>query len=447
LKEIKLQQQRKIFSVSEFTNSIRSFLESKFPFVWISGEVSNFKRPSSGHYYFTLKDKNAQISAVMFRGQNQHLKFKLENGQQIIVMGRLTVYPPYGNYQIIIEYAEPAGLGALQLAFEQLKARLSKEGLFDHKHKIGLPFIPDHISVITSPHGAVIHDINNVLSKRFFRPIQLVPVNVQGPRASNEIIAALQMINTQKRSDVIIIARGGGSLEDLQAFNNENVARAVFASKIPVVSAIGHETDYTIVDFVADYRAPTPSAAAACVVPERRELLHHLNLSRNLLYQAMANHIYYKRVALKNLSSRLKSPRRIFEDVRQQLDGSTQNLIDQMNAKISTAKVHLSQLQKRMIVANPQKRVIGIKNELNWQRTALIRAFQKYYDQRQARLKNLQGQLLALDPYAILARGYSVTRSLPDKTIISSTKNLQPGQRLNIKFASGHVEVLIDKID
>jgi len=446
-KEITLQLQKKIYSVSDLTQSIRFFLESKFPFFWISGEISNFKRPSSGHYYFTLKDKNAQISAVMFRGQNQHLKFKLENGLQIIASGRLTVYPPYGNYQIILEYAEPAGLGALQLAFEQLKARLAKEGLFDQKHKTSLPFIPEHISVITSPHGAVVHDINNVLSKRFLRPIQLVPVNVQGMRASKEIIDALQMINTQKRSDVIIIARGGGSLEDLQAFNNENVARAVFASKIPVISAIGHETDYTIVDFVADFRAPTPSAAAACIVPERRELLHKLNATRNLLFQSMASHVQYKRLALKNHASRLKSPKRIFEDIRQQLDGSTQKLIDQMNTLITTAKTHLNQLQKRLIVANPQKKMIGLKNELIWQTSTLIKATQKYYDQRRACLNNLQGRLLALDPYAILARGYSVTRLLPDKTIVSSTENLQSGQRLNIMFATGHVDVLIEKIN
>jgi len=445
-KEIKLQQKRKIYSVSEFTHAIRSFLESKFPFVWISGEVSNFKKPSSGHYYFTLKDKHAQISAVMFRGQNQQLKFKLENGLQINALGRLTVYPPYGNYQIILEYAEPEGLGALQLAFEQLKARLAEEGLFDQKHKKSLPFIPEHISVITSPQGAVIHDIQNVLRARFIRPIQLVPVNVQGQRAPNEIIDALQLINQQKRSDVIIIARGGGSLEDLQAFNNEKVARAVFASKIPVVSAIGHETDYTIVDFVADFRAPTPSAAASCIVPERRELIRKLYTTNNALIQALATHIQYKRLSLKNLSSRLKSPKRIFEKIRQKLDISTQNLVDRMNAQIRYAKDHLNNLQKRMIVANPQKRVTALKNELHWQTTALVKATQKYHDQRRARLKNLNGRLIALDPYAILARGYSVTRLLPDNTIVKNTENLQPGQRLNITFGSGHAEVLIEKI-
>lgn len=446
MKEKTLQQQRKIYSVSEFTNSIRSFLESKFPFVWISGEISNFKRPSSGHYYFTLKDKFSQISAVMFRGQNQQLKFKMENGLQINALGRLTVYPPYGNYQIIFEYAEPEGLGALQLAFEQLKARLAKEGLFHQKNKKNLPFIPEHISVITSPHGAVIHDIINVLTARFFRPVQLVPVNVQGQRASSEIINALHMINLQKRSDIIIIARGGGSLEDLQAFNNEQVARAVFESEIPVVSAIGHETDYTIVDFVADFRAPTPSAAASCIVPDRHELIRKLYTSNNSLIQAIVKQIQYKRLSLKNLSSRLKTPKRIFQDMRQKLDISTQNIIDRMHAKITHAKSQLYHLQNRMMTANPQKRIIAMRKELHWQTSALMKAAQKNQEQHRARLRNLQGRLHALDPYAILARGYSVTRLLPGNTIVKSTDKIQPGQRLNIMFASGQVEVLVEKI-
>jgi len=382
----------------------------------------------------------------MFRGQSQKLKFKLENGLQINVLGRLTVYPPYGNYQIILEYAEPAGLGSLQLAFEQLKSRLSAEGLFDQKYKKKIPFIPEHISVITSPNGAVIHDIKNVLASRFVRPIQLVPVNVQGQRASEEIIGALQMINLQKQSDIIIIARGGGSLEDLQAFNNEKVARAVFASIIPVVSAIGHETDFTIVDFVADLRAPTPSAAASCIVPDRRELIRKLYTTNNLLIQALASHIQYKKLSLKNLSSRLKSPRQMFEDIRQKLDFSNQNLTNQMKTYIVNLRTRLNHLQQRMIASNPQKRISAIRNELHWQTKALIKVTQSFQEQRCARLKNIHGRLTALDPYAILARGYSVTRLLPENTIINNAEKLQPGQRLNITFGTGQVEVVVEKI-
>jgi len=439
--------QGRIYTVSELTQSIRTVLEKKYPFVWITGEISNFRTPTSGHYYLTLKDRFTQISVVMFRGQNRQLKFKLEAGMQINGLGRLTVYPPYGNYQMILEYAEPAGLGSLQLAFEQLKERLSKEGLFDNKNKQPLPFIPEHVSVITSPQGAVIHDIMNVLSQRFLRPVQLVPVNVQGHRASREIISAIQLINRQKRSDVIIIARGGGSLEDLQAFNTETVARAVFESKIPVVSAVGHETDYTIIDFVADYRAPTPTAAAARIVPERRELINQLNAANNALIQALTNRIQYKRLVLKNLSSRLKTPRRMFEDMRMKLDISTQNLMDRMNRKLISSRDRLRNLRNRMAVATPYKRIMATKKELAWQTRALSQSIKKYYDKRQAYLNNLQGRLMNLSPYTVLERGYSITRLLPDNTIVKSAESLQAGQRLDIMLASGRIEVIVKKIN
>ncbi|ETR74516.1 MAG: exodeoxyribonuclease VII large subunit [Candidatus Magnetoglobus multicellularis str. Araruama] len=301
--------------------------------------------------------------------------------------------------------------------------------------------------MITSPQGAVIHDIMNVLSQRFLRPVQLVPVNVQGHRASREIISAIQLINRQKRSDVIIIARGGGSLEDLQAFNTETVARSVFESQIPVVSAVGHETDYTIIDFVADYRAPTPTAAAARIVPERRELINQLNAANNALIQALTNRIQYKRLALKNLSSRLKTPRRMFEDMRMKLDISTQNLIDRMNRKLITSRDRLRNISNRMSVATPYKRIMATKKELAWQTRALSQSIKKYYDQRQAYLNNLQARLMNLSPYTVLERGYSITRLLPDNTIVKSAESLQAGQRLDIMLASGRIEVIVKKIN
>jgi len=437
--------QRRIYSVSEITRSIRSLLENEFPFVWITGEVSNFKRPTSGHYYFTLKDKTAQISAVMFRGQNRQLKFDIENGLQMNALGRITVYEPYGNYQIILEYAEPVGLGALQLAFEQLKARLAQEGLFDGKYKQPLPFIPEHISVITSPQGAVIHDIMNVLTRRFSKPVQIIPVNVQGQKASSEIVDALKMVNDQQKSDVIIIARGGGSLEDLQAFNDETVARSVFASSIPVVSAIGHETDYTIVDFVADLRAPTPSAAASMIIPERRELIQTLNSSNESLIHALRLSIYHRRLALTNLSKRLKSPKRVLEDMRLKLDTRTNRLTDEMNRFLTNRNDEFKRILSRLIIANPQSRIMSSKKELNWQRSALVRTCQKYYDFRKSTIKTLKARLTALDPYAILKRGYSVTRTLPEKIIINNVDDLQPGQRLEVLLASGSIDVIVER--
>ena len=437
---------RKVFSVSELTASIRTLLETKYPIIWVTGEVSNFKRPTSGHYYFTLKDKTAQINAVMFRLQNQQLKFKIENGLQINVLGRLTVYAPYGNYQIVLEHAEPEGLGALQLAFEQLKKRLAAEGLFDQKYKQSLPFIPEHISVVTSPQGAVIHDIMNVLTQRFLRPVQIVPVNVQGQRAPSEIIAAIQMINEQQRSDLIVLARGGGSLEDLQAFNNEHVARAVFKSQIPVVSAIGHETDYTIVDFVADFRAPTPSAAVSQIVPERRELLNQLNASRNKLVQIFSGIIQYRRLMLKNLTEHLKTPEKLLEEVRSNLDQQTQKLFNHMNRQLSDAHNHLNHLKNRMIIACPQKQIQTTKNELQWQTRTLISIIQKNIETKRSKLEKLQGRLTALDPYAILKRGYSVTRRLQDHTIITNAEHVKPGQQLNIMLETGHIQVIVEKV-
>ena len=439
--------QRRIFSVSEITRSIRTILEQNFPFVWITGEISNFRRPTSGHYYFTLKDKNSQINTVMFRGQNRQLKFDIEDGIQINGMGRLTVYEPYGNYQIILEYAEPVGLGALQLAFEQLKTRLSQEGLFNKKYKQSLPFIPDHISVITSPQGAVIHDIMNVIKQRFPRTVQLIPVNVQGQRAADEIVEALKMVNIQKLSQVIIIARGGGSLEDLQAFNDEKVARAVFSSEIPVVSAVGHETDYTITDFVADLRAPTPSAAAALIIPERRELINKLKFSREALYNSLAADINYRRIKLKNLSSRLKSPKRVFEDIRLKLDDRTEKLINSMQKVLDTRANILDRYINRMIIAGPQNQIHGLKKEFNWRTTSFSKLIQNYYEQSKSKLKNLQGRLNALDPYSILKRGYSVTRTLPENTIVKDADNIENGQHLEVMLASGSIEVIVERIN
>ena len=266
-------QQRKIYSISELNAEIRTLIEESFSFVWIFGEISNFRTPASGHFYFTLKDNASQISAVMFRGQQRHLKFQPEDGMSVTGMGRLGVYEPRGTYQIILEYLEPSGIGALQIAFEKLKGRLAAEGCFEDEFKKPLPFLPKNISIITSPSGAAVHDILKTIDRRFPNlHIQIIPVKVQGYGSAEEIVAALELLNARNEAEVAILARGGGSLEDLQAFNTEPVARAIFASEIPIVSAVGHETDYTISDFVADLRAPTPTAAAELVTPDKSEL-------------------------------------------------------------------------------------------------------------------------------------------------------------------------------
>jgi len=270
--------QHRVYTVSELTDKIKALLEESFPFIWIVGEISNFRTPLSGHFYFSLKDADAQISAVMFRGQQRQLKFEPEDGMRVTGMGRLSVYEPRGSYQIILEYMEPSGIGALQIAFEKLKSRLAQEGLFDDQHKQPIPFLPQKIALITSPSGAVVHDILNILERRYVNvDIQILPVKVQGDGAEDEIAAALDLLNQQAGFDAAILARGGGSLEDLQAFNSEAVARAIYACNVPLISAVGHETDYTIADFVADVRAPTPSGAAEIVVPDRDDWLRAIN--------------------------------------------------------------------------------------------------------------------------------------------------------------------------
>lgn len=278
----------KIFTVSELTRNIRTLLEGQFPEAWVSGEVSNFRPHSSGHFYFSLKDDKAYLNAVMFRGANSKLAFKMEDGLEVICHGRISVYEARGQYQIVVDHIEPKGIGALQLAFEQLKKKLQAEGLFDPARKKSLPFLPRKIGVVTSPTGAAIRDILNILGRRFPSvDLLLVPVPVQGEGAAEAIAQAIRLLNEREDMDVMIVGRGGGSTEDLWAFNEEIVARAIFASKIPIVSAVGHEIDFTIADFVADVRAPTPSAAAELVVPNRSDLLSQVSKLKRRLFQGV----------------------------------------------------------------------------------------------------------------------------------------------------------------
>ncbi|OGQ45768.1 MAG: hypothetical protein A3H42_00570 [Deltaproteobacteria bacterium RIFCSPLOWO2_02_FULL_46_8] len=297
----------KIFSVSELTKQIRSNLEKEFVEIWVAGEISNFRSPSSGHFYFTLKDDKAQISAVMFRGANGNLPFKLAEGLEVICHGRVTVYESRGQYQIVVDHCEPKGLGALQLAFEQLKKKLQTEGLFETKHKKPLPFLPKTIGVVTSSTGAAIQDILKVLHRRFPGvDVILAAVKVQGEGSAEEIAEAIGLLNQRDDIDVMIVGRGGGSMEDLWAFNEEVVARAIFASRIPIISAVGHEIDFTIADFVADVRAPTPSAAAEIAVPKREDLLLHLEQLKQQLFKSPLRRFPDRMMRIDDLRSRLQ---------------------------------------------------------------------------------------------------------------------------------------------
>lgn len=393
----------KIYSVAEITREIKSLLESSFPRLWIEGELSNFKRHSSGHIYFTLKDENSQISCAMWRFRTGTLNFEPQSGMRVRVEGDVQVYERGGNYQLIVQQMQPAGIGALQQAFEALKRKLHEEGLFEQHHKKPLPKYPEKIAVVTSPTGAAIRDIINVLKRRFPRiDIFLYPVSVQGSVAAEQIAAAIDDINRYADIDVMIIGRGGGSLEDLWAFNEEVVARAIFASAIPIISAVGHEIDFSIADFVADHRAPTPSAAAEIAVPNRSEVLGELNYYHEKYQQTLLNKIRYYREKLQHIQSGygFRRPEDLVYQYSQRLD----------------------ELQRAMQLA--------LRNALNIKRN---------------QLDHIRQQLAAMNPASILDRGYSICYK--DGEIVKDARQLTPGDSVTVALSKGRFKSDITDIE
>jgi exodeoxyribonuclease VII large subunit len=429
---------RKVYTVSELNAVIKSVLEERFPFVWITGEISNFRIPLSGHFYFTLKDETSQISAVMFRGQQRQLKFEPEDGMRITGMGRLSVYEPRGSYQIILEYLEPSGLGGLQIAYEKLKARLAEEGLFDQQYKKPIPFLPFKIALITSPTGAVVHDMLNVINRRFPNmQIEILPVKVQGTGAEDEIIEALEMLNDRTSVDVAILARGGGSLEDLQAFNSERVARSIFASKIPIISAIGHETDYTISDFVADLRAPTPSAAAELAIPIKFELLQRVNdVFADLRYR-MGHALGRLRQTLADISKRMIDPRRQIQDRRMRLDDFATRLNRRMLTLLKYKNEQLGWRFNQLASLAFLPRIHSFHKIIEQYDHNILKTFNIIISTKSARLRELSARLEALSPVAILERGYSITRTIPDFKVVFDPKDVSINQKLQVLIAKG----------
>jgi exodeoxyribonuclease VII large subunit len=431
---------RHIYSVSELNAAIKTLLEDRFPFIWLTGEISNFRIPGSGHFYFTLKDSLSQISAVMFRGQQRQLKFVPEDGMTVSGMGRISVYEPRGNYQIILEYMEPSGVGALQIAFEQLKKRLAAEGLFDAQFKRNLPLIPQKIGIITSPSGAVVHDILRTIDRRFGNlRIQIIPVKVQGQGAAEMIESALALANSRKDTDVLILARGGGSLEDLQAFNSEIVARAIFESQIPVVSAVGHETDYTIADFVADLRAPTPTAAAELTVPEKSELQRRCRNLTARLNSNITNYIKMLNSILNGLHKRLTDPRRRLEDFRLRLDDLSNRLLGNLHRRIRQDREYLRLWQDRLGSNQPQVLISKSRIQLDQIHDNLLKSYLIFNKSKMVKIRELTAKLEALSPIAILNRGYSITRTIPDASVLKDSRMVSLGQNLEIMLAKGRL--------
>ena len=442
---------KEILTVSQLNDNIKYVLEETFGFVWVEGEVSNLHRPQSGHVYFTLKDDKSQIRAVYFRkygfSKNQVANFELEEGSSVLCRARLSVYPPRGDYQLIIESVEPRGVGALQKAFEQLKAKLAAEGLFDDQYKKEIPFIPKRIGVITSPTGSVIRDILNITKRRYPAvDILIAPVKVQGNDAAAEIIQALSNLHTNGTVDVIIIARGGGSLEDLAPFNDKNLARKIFRATIPIVSAIGHETDFTICDFVADLRAPTPSAAAELVVPERLALLTKITNLKKRVIAGYGRDMADRRKYLLGLEERFKDPRRQVTDLQIHLDNLQQRMHRDMRHQGQNLAGKLQKLELRLKHASPAKRIQETRMLLNNLQKETLTNFRSYWAARHESLQKSAAVLSSLSPLAVLQRGYSITRKLQSGEIVRSAGMLSTNEEVNIQLAKGKIQARVEKI-
>lgn len=445
---------KKVFSVTELNSLIKTLMEGSFDLFWIEGEISNLHRPASGHMYFTLKDENSQIRAVIFRsaGGNRPFSrtgmlFELENGMKLVCRARLSVYQPRGEYQLLVDNIEPLGIGALQKAFEQLKARLQDEGLFDPCHKRPLPFLPRRIGVITSPTGAVIRDILNITRRRFPSvDILIAPVRVQGSEASCDIIQAIADLQAHGEVNVIIIARGGGSLEDLAPFNDEGVARAIFRAHIPIVSAVGHETDFTIADFVADLRAPTPSAAAELVVPVKIDIEASLGAARaritNHHYQLLSRY----REQLHSLKARLPAPRRMLSDLR----FTVGSFLDRMQTVVNHGRLLQRQRLRTANVglrhSSPGGRIIRGRDLLASLRARIMAIGAIMVANRKSQLEAELIRLDTLSPLAVLKRGYSIAKLLPDGIILKDIDLLAAGVDVDITLASGGFQAQVVKI-
>ncbi len=441
---------RNIYTISGLTSEIKAILDEMYAFIWITGEISNLSKPSSGHFYFTLKDDKAQISAVMFKGQNRSLGFDLESGMKITGMGRVSLYEPRGTYQVILEYVEPSGIGTLQKAFEQLKMKLESEGLFAEKRKRALPYLPERIFVITSQSGAVVHDILRTFDKRFSNlNVKIIPVRVQGIGSDLEVVEGIYTANQYSKSperDVIIIARGGGSLEDLSAFNSEIVARAIFSSQIPVISAIGHETDFTIADFTADMRAPTPTAAAQMAVPDKMELSKRVNDLFYYLVYNIRNRITGQRNYIDATLKRLVDPKRKVLETRLRLTDYDAKMARYIGQIIERKRERLLWRHDKLVSSGPVREIEEREHRVEQLKQRLGDGMMIRLSEMRNNLKYLEGRLFALSPDRVLERGYSITRKLKDHTILRDTENVVPGDRVEVILASGGLDCTIDGV-
>ncbi|MDR0219079.1 MAG: exodeoxyribonuclease VII large subunit, partial [Enterobacteriaceae bacterium] len=431
-----------IFSVSRLNQTVRQLLELEMGRIWLSAEISNFSQPSSGHWYFTLKDERAQIRAAMFRSHNLRATFRPQNGQQVLVRAQITLYEPRGDYQLLVESIQPAGDGLLQQQFEVLKQKLAAEGLFDQIHKKPLPAPAKRLGVITSASGAALHDILHILKRRDpSLPIVVYPTAVQGAEAPLQIIRAIELANIRQECDVLIVGRGGGSLEDLWCFNHEHVARAIFQSQIPIVSAVGHETDVTIADFVADLRAPTPSAAAELVSRNQIELLRQIQSLQQRLEMAMDYFFAHKQRIFNGLQHRLQQQRPDLRLARQQnrLSELRQKLIDSLLRCLKQNAASYEKLNHRLLQNSPEQELRHYSQHIQQIDFRLKQAIERQLSRAKERFAVSCSRMEAVSPLATLSRGYSISET-PDGTLLKQVKQVKVGDALKTRLQDGWVE-------
>ncbi len=432
---------RRIWPVRELVGQVRELVEQEYGDVWVEGEISNFRPAPSGHVYFTLKDADAQLPVVLFRRQAMLLRFRPEDGLHVLVRGRVSVYEQRGQMQLVAETMEPVGAGSLQLAFEQLKARLKTEGLFDEERKQPLPAFPRTVGIITSPTGAVIRDFLNIVSRRHSGlNVLLFPVSVQGDSSPAEIVAALEELNANGLVDVIVIARGGGSLEDLAAFNSERVARAIAGSRLPVVSAIGHETDFTIADFVADLRAPTPSAAAELITEAQHKIAERVaeqsnRLARAARFQLLQARQRLTRVPVSRAEGRINT---LLHRLAQRLDDLSSRLETSISGQLRLHQRNVADLTAAVLRHDPRQRLSQARERLTIGRTRLVHWMERSLHEAAAHFTALDARLHSLSPLAVLDRGYALVLDA-EGALVRSTTQVAPGDKLVTRLSDGAI--------
>jgi exodeoxyribonuclease VII large subunit len=439
--------QRRIFSVSELNLAVRTLLDAEFADIWVSGEISGLKLAASGHYYFTLKERDSQLRAVAFRSAHRYWKFKPQDGLAVLARGRLDVYEARGEYQLLVELLEPQGLGALQLAFEQLKRKLALEGLFDPARKRKLPSYPRRIGIVTSPRGAVISDMLQVLARRFpGLHVRLYPAQVQGDGAVEDVCRGLEYFSRSGWAEVVIVGRGGGSLEDLWAFNEEAVARAIAACAVPVVSAVGHETDVTIADFVADLRAPTPSAAAEMIVCTRQELLDRIEAARHKSVQLLRYRLAMlaRRLDQQGIARALSLVHRSIGRHLQRVDELDYRMRETMRAGLALRRGRWRDWEARLRDRDLRPRFASTHRRLESAEGAAIQSIRLAMGRKRLRMEQFAARLSQLSPLRILERGYAIVTSETGQ-ILKDSAAAAEGASIQVRLAKGRLEAKVIK--